>query len=181
MWVAALLWHFVCLVGQNVAACVHQNTSQRWFGTLLLVRLPEIMEGSHYVDKTGILPSYSGHHDDSSLWSTSRWRTLDCFSQTTASRRWWQTLFSAVLYPRPSLLAPSLSPRPSQSARLPPCTGIKPEPKKMQISICFHGYQRGLLQRLLQSLFTLTIVLRDKGSQTHTPLVLPPTTHYSTL
>lgn len=39
----------------------------------------------------------------------------------------------------------------------------------------------GLLQRLLQSLFTHAIVLGDNGSQTHAPLVPPPTTHHSTL
>lgn len=40
---------------------------------------------------------------------------------------------------------------------------------------------RGLLQRLLQSLFTRTIVLRDNGSQTHAPPLAPPPSYYTLL
>lgn len=112
-----MIWHLRCWPGCH----------KLWNGVIMAA------------DKTGIPPHLllQGHHDDSSVWSTLRWRrlrecsALGCFRQTVTGRRWWQTLFSSVLSlslsPRPSFLPPSLSPRPSPPAPLPPCLRISPE------------------------------------------------------
>lgn len=139
-------------------------------------------------DKTGIPCAASGYHDDSTLWALSAdggwemtgagfqlFKSLD--RQTVASRHWWQTLCSTVLYPHPSFLPPSLS------LPLPACSTaavLQNKSRDKCRSVTVSMDTRGLLQRLLQSLFTHAIVLEDNGFQTHAPLVLPPTTHYHT-
>lgn len=127
-------------------------------------------------DKTGIPQSASGHHDDSSLCNTlrrcelrddRRWVPVVLVTgHTTAGRRWWQTLFSSVLYPRPSFLSPS-SPAPLPSRSAAAVLQNKSRDKCRSVSVSMDT--RGLLQRLPQSLFTHTIVLGDNGSQTPPP------------
>lgn len=101
---AKMIWHFA--VGKA------NNWQKAWNAVIMAA------------DKTGIPHSASGHHDDSTLCSTLRWwrprddgrwlvvALVTGERQTVAGRRWWQTLFSTVLYPRPPFLSPSPSSSP---------------------------------------------------------------------
>lgn len=137
-------------------------------------------------DKTGIPNSASGHHDDSSLCSTLRWRRLrddgcsafGCLSDwrdtpqpVDAGDRHYSPLFS--------IFAPHSSRRLPPS-RLPACSAatMLQNKRQMQISICFHGYQGGCCKDCCKA-FWLTPLCLETMLLRPTPPSVP--SHYTLL